>query len=74
MTRSIGKTGLLSLAALACPGALYAHEGHGWLSGAFQPLLGVDHLVATLFVVVSVSLALGALLARRPGRQTFRRR
>jgi hydrogenase/urease accessory protein HupE len=42
---------------------LLAHAGHagdhGWLAGALQPLLSLDHLVAGLFVAAVVSLGLG---------------
>jgi len=47
-----------------------AHAGHagdhGWLSGAAQPLLSVDHFLAALFVVVAV--ALGAMFAAKAAR------
>jgi hydrogenase/urease accessory protein HupE len=39
-----------------------AHAGHagdhGWLAGALQPLLSVDHLLAGVFVAVALSLGL----------------
>jgi hydrogenase/urease accessory protein HupE len=43
---------------------LMAHGGHGWLAGAAQPILSLDHFLAGLFVVVSVSVALTAVLRR----------
>jgi len=53
---------------LLTPAALLAHDGHaghhGWLAGAAQPLLSLDHLLAALFVVVWTTLGV-AWLARR---------
>jgi hydrogenase/urease accessory protein HupE len=47
---------------------LLAHAGHagdhGWLAGALQPLLSLDHLAAGLFVAGALSLGLNALLRR----------
>jgi hydrogenase/urease accessory protein HupE len=49
---------------------LLAHAGqvgdHGWLAGALQPLLGVDHLVAAIFVAVLLSLGLTRVVRRGP--------
>ena len=46
---------------------LLAHAGHagdhGWLAGALQPLLSLDHFVAGLFVAVALSLGLARLAA-----------
>jgi hydrogenase/urease accessory protein HupE len=45
-----------------------AHAGHpgdhGWLAGALQPLLSVDHLLAGLFVAAVVSVGLWRLTRR----------
>jgi hydrogenase/urease accessory protein HupE len=45
-----------------------AHAGHagdhGWLAGALQPLLSVDHLMAGLFVAAVVSVGLWRLAHR----------
>jgi hydrogenase/urease accessory protein HupE len=42
-----------------------AHEGHagshGWLAGAAQPLLALDHFLAGLFVLVMGALAMVAV-------------
>jgi hydrogenase/urease accessory protein HupE len=47
---------------------LLAHAGHagdhGWLAGALQPLLSLDHLQAGLFVGGLLSLGLLAALRR----------
>ena len=49
---------------------LLAHAGHagdhGWLAGALQPLLSLDHLAAALFVAVALSLGLWRLALRAP--------
>jgi hydrogenase/urease accessory protein HupE len=46
-----------------------AHAGHagdhGWLAGALQPMLSVDHLLAGLFVAAVVSVGLWRLAHRR---------
>lgn len=48
---------------------LWAHGGaggdHGWLTGALQPLLGLDHLLAAIFVAAVVSLGLTFFALRR---------
>jgi hydrogenase/urease accessory protein HupE len=73
ITRSL--LAALTLAA-AAPSAAAAHEGHagdhGWLFGALQPLLSVDHLLAGLFVagVGAVGFAVaGRLRARAAARR-----
>ena len=47
---------------------LLAHAGHagdhGWLAGALQPLLSLDHLLAGVFVGGLLSLALMGVLRR----------
>lgn len=63
----------LFIAAIALPQPVLAHQGHagghGWLAGALQPLLGVDHFLAAVFVAVALSAGLGAVVrARRAGR------
>ncbi len=48
--------------------ALLAHAGHagdhGWLAGALQPLLGLDHFVAGLLVAVVLSLLVARVALR----------
>lgn len=72
MMRSVTLVGALSA---AVPGALMAHDGHGahhgWLAGALQPLLSVDHLLAALFVMAVLSAGLTAL-ARRGAKDATR--
>lgn len=50
------------------PATLWAHEGHagshGWLAGAAQPLLALDHFSAGLFVAAVVSIGLARVLRR----------
>jgi hydrogenase/urease accessory protein HupE len=63
---------------LAAPLALSAHEGHagdhGWLAGAVQPLLSLDHFLAGAFValVFTIGVVTAARMrsakAVRPGR------
>jgi hydrogenase/urease accessory protein HupE len=52
---------------------LIAHAGHagdhGWLAGAAEPLLSVDHFLAALFILVMVTLAIAAAARRGPVRQ-----
>lgn len=47
---------------------LLAHAGHagdhGWLAGALQPLLSLDHLLAGLFVAAVLSAGLWRLAIR----------
>jgi hydrogenase/urease accessory protein HupE len=58
---------------LLIPSALWAHQGHagdhGWLAGALQPLLSVDHLLAALFVVLVAFVGLTCLGRRKAGRE-----
>jgi hydrogenase/urease accessory protein HupE len=55
---------------------LLAHAGHagdhGWLAGALQPLLALDHLLAGLFV--GGLLSLGLLEALRRSRRAVAER
>jgi len=72
------KTTLFRLASLAMglslvlPASLWAHGGHagehGWLAGAAQPLLSLDHFLAGLFiaVVVGLGVAHAAYVRRLP--------
>ena len=64
----IGRVGLAGALWLATPTLLLAHEGHagdhGWLAGALQPLLSLDHFLAGAFVAAALSLAL-VVAARR---------
>ncbi len=63
---------------LAAPLALSAHEGHagdhGWLAGAVQPTLSLDHLLAGVFVALVFTIGLLTVVrmrsakAVRPGR------
>jgi hydrogenase/urease accessory protein HupE len=61
----------------AAPSALWAHAGHagdhGWLMGALQPLLSLDHLLAGVFVALVLTLGL-ARVARSRGLAQGRRR
>ena len=47
-------------ALLVSPLALSAHQGHagdhGWLAGAMQPTLSLDHFLAGLFVAVVLTI------------------
>jgi hydrogenase/urease accessory protein HupE len=55
---------------------LLAHAGHagdhGWLAGALQPLLSLDHFLAGLFVAGLFSLGLWRLALRGSRRGTAR--
>lgn len=74
MTHSIRSSLLAGLALPTAPLALAAHEGHagdhGWLAGAAQPLLSVDHFLAGVFValVVAAGVALAARVMRASNR------
>lgn len=74
MTHSIRSSVLAGLASLAAPLSLAAHQGHagdhGWLAGAAQPLLSVDHFLAGVFVglVVAVGIAGAARVTRGSNR------
>jgi len=61
MMRSIRTSLLTATSLLATPLALAAHEGHagdhGWLAGALQPLLSLDHFLAGAFVAIALTLA-----------------
>lgn len=65
MTRCAMLVGALSAAS---PAAVFAHDGHaghhGWLAGAMQPLLSLDHFLAALFVMAVLSVGLTAMLRR----------
>lgn len=81
MRKTMGRTTALAVAACAAtPLALAAHEGHGvhgWLQGALQPLLSVDHLLAglTVLAVGGVAFAmLGRAVAARRGTPEDERR
>ena len=51
------------------PLALAAHDGHagdyGWLAGALQPLLSLDHFLAGAFVALVITLGLMRLVRGR---------
>jgi hydrogenase/urease accessory protein HupE len=76
MMHSIRASLLAAAVSLSAPLALSAHEGHagdhGWLAGAAQPLLSLDHFLAGVSVAVALTIgvAVAARLARRadPGR------
>ena len=59
LSRVLACWGVFALAPLQ---GLAAHEGHGaehgWLAGALQPFLSLDHLLAAVFVALTVSLGL----------------
>lgn len=63
------RAGLAGIIWLAAPSALLAHEGHGadhgWLAGALQPLLSLDHFLAGVFVALVLSAGLWTVLRRR---------
>ena len=50
------------------PATLLAHDGHagdhGWLAGAAQPLLSLDHFLAGLFVAIVVAIGLAFVFGR----------
>lgn len=70
MKDRLGRAALVTLGAwLATPMALWAHPGHPWIEGAAQPLLGLDHFLAALLVVVGVTVGLMAIAKRRPERE-----
>jgi len=54
---------------LLTPASLWAHEGHagdhGWLAGAVQPLLSLDHFLAGLFVLGVLSIGVAFVAQRR---------
>lgn len=54
---------------LAVPTSLLAHEGHagdhGWLAGALQPLLSLDHFLAGVFVAAVLSVGVSVAARRR---------
>jgi hydrogenase/urease accessory protein HupE len=61
---------LLALAlALASPLTLSAHPGHegghGWLAGALQPFLGLDHALASTCVALVLALGIRRMVAKR---------
>jgi hydrogenase/urease accessory protein HupE len=59
MRNIVTRVSLLSFGAwLLTPAALWAHPGHPWLEGAAQPMLGLDHFLAAMFVVVVVTLGI----------------
>jgi hypothetical protein len=63
-------TTLTSALWLATPAPLWAHSGHGWLAGAAQPVLAIDHFLAGVFVafVIGLGVILMAGLKRRGAR------
>jgi hydrogenase/urease accessory protein HupE len=77
-TKSMRSALLAGGALLTAPLALSAHEGHagdhGWLVGAVQPLLSLDHLLAGVFVALVFTIGLVTVArmrsakAVRPGR------
>ncbi len=66
MKTEIGRAALLALGSWAAtPMALWAHPGHPWLEGAAQPMLGLDHFLATMLVVVAITAGVMAVARRR---------
>lgn len=63
-TKMIGQLAL-AFGLLLAPASVHAHPGHTWLAGAAQPLLGLDHFLAGMFVAVAVSVGLTAVLRRK---------
>lgn len=62
---ALGMSLLLPDAVLAHPG--HGHGGeHGWLMGALQPFLSLDHLAAGVFVLGVGTIGL-VVLGRRAG-------
>lgn len=61
-------TALVGALSVLVPAAAQAHDGHGphhgWLAGALQPLLSLDHFLAALFVMAVLSIGLGLGLRR----------
>jgi hydrogenase/urease accessory protein HupE len=59
------RTALTTALLLLSPTMLAAHGGHagdhGWLVGAAQPWLSVDHFLAGLFIAVVGALGMAAL-------------
>ena len=59
---------LVGALAAASPSAAFAHDGHaghhGWLAGAMEPLLSLDHFLAALFVMAVLSVGLTVMLRR----------
>lgn len=55
------------------PSAAFAHAGHagdhGWLAGALQPTLSLDHFLAGVFVALVLSAALAGALRQRGERR-----
>jgi hydrogenase/urease accessory protein HupE len=68
-TVTIRCAALVGALSAAAPAAAMAHQGHagdhGWLQGALQPLLSVDHLLAGLVVMALLSAGLTALVRGR---------
>lgn len=64
MKKTLGSLAVGALAGLA-PTAVAGHQGHagdhGWLFGALQPWLSVDHLLSALVVVAVFGAALAVL-------------
>ena len=72
MMHPIRSSLLGSAALLAAPLALSAHQGHagdhGWLAGAVQPTLSLDHFLAGVFVALVLTIG-GMGVARMLGRR-----
>jgi hydrogenase/urease accessory protein HupE len=74
MKTVLGRVALSTVAlALLAPASLWAHAGHagdhGWLAGAAQPMLSLDHFLAGLFVTVVGGLGVATVAERRQRRE-----
>lgn len=69
MKKTLGSSVAFAAAWMVVPTAAAAHSGHagdhGWLFGALQPLLAVDHFLSALIVVAMGGTALAVLGASR---------
>lgn len=75
MKNRLERAALLTLGgSLMSPAALWAHPGHPWIEGAAEPLLGLDHFLAAMLVVVSVTVGLMAIAKRKPAGEKIGRK
>lgn len=75
MKNGIGRASLVALGAwLATPMALWAHPGHPWIEGAAQPMLGLDHFLAFMLMVVGITAGVIAAAKRRTSGEKIGRR
>jgi len=68
-------TSLTAVLSVSAPTALWAHDGHaghhGWLAGAAQPLLSMDHFLAALVVAIGVAIGVAAVAVWGKRRRRF---